>query len=146
VNLTEEQKAKSDDQLAQRLAKIFLDESSWESAPGHLAVELKGDSQCVIRWLEGLYYTGNIGYASKVAEMQNMLCDLSVSCRIRPPESGRNVFKWVYREGNTEADEMTWNARTGNCGLWLECSCDRLYPWFFRRRSFPTWCRVWLGA
>eukprot|EP00959_Pyramimonas_sp_CCMP1952_P300177 6278850-Pyramimonas_sp.AAC.1 len=73
--------------------------------------------------------------------MQNMLCDLSVSCLIRPPEAGRNTFKWVYREGNTEADEMTWNARTGNCGLWLECSCDRLYPWFFRRRSFPTWCR-----
>eukprot|EP00959_Pyramimonas_sp_CCMP1952_P124450 2602337-Pyramimonas_sp.AAC.1 len=30
VNLTEEQKAKSDDKFAQRLAKVFLDESSWE--------------------------------------------------------------------------------------------------------------------
>eukprot|EP00959_Pyramimonas_sp_CCMP1952_P334194 6999105-Pyramimonas_sp.AAC.1 len=116
--MTEEQKAKSDDKLSQRLAKLFLDESSWERVPGHLAVELKGDSQCVIRWLEGLYYTGNIGYAAKVAKMQNLLCDLSVSCLLRLPEYGRNIFKWVYREGNTEADEMTWNARTGNCGIW----------------------------
>eukprot|EP00959_Pyramimonas_sp_CCMP1952_P300176 6278848-Pyramimonas_sp.AAC.1 len=50
--------------------------------------------------------------------MQNLLCDPSVSCLIRPPEYGRDIFKWVYREGNAEADEMTWNARTGNCGLW----------------------------
>eukprot|EP00959_Pyramimonas_sp_CCMP1952_P433100 9069239-Pyramimonas_sp.AAC.1 len=54
--MAEEQKAKSDDKLAQRLAKVFLDESSWESVPGHFAVELKGDSQCVVRWLEGLFF------------------------------------------------------------------------------------------
>eukprot|EP00959_Pyramimonas_sp_CCMP1952_P377611 7909714-Pyramimonas_sp.AAC.1 len=35
---------------------------------------------------------------------------------MRPPNAGHNIIKWVYREGNERADELTWEARRGNTG------------------------------
>ena len=118
--MTEDQKAKANAKLARRLASIYENESSWDCIPGQISMELKGDSQCVIRWLERLYFTGNLGFAAKVAEMQNLLYDMSLACPLRPPELGRNIFKWTCREGNAEAESMTWEARTGNCRLWYD--------------------------
>eukprot|EP00959_Pyramimonas_sp_CCMP1952_P359054 7518208-Pyramimonas_sp.AAC.1 len=33
-----------------------------------------------------------------------------------PPNAGHNITKWVYREENERADELTWEARRGNAG------------------------------
>eukprot|EP00959_Pyramimonas_sp_CCMP1952_P022483 473019-Pyramimonas_sp.AAC.1 len=47
-------KQEDPDKLAKRLIAIFQDHTEFEFVPGKISVELMGDSQCVIRWLEGL--------------------------------------------------------------------------------------------
>jgi len=118
--LTEEQRKKEDVETSRRLAKIYEDATNFDSSLGGRSTELQGDSQVVIRWLEGRYFTANLGFASKVGEMQNLLYEMSSMYGVRPPELGRNIFKWTYREANTEADQMTWDARNGNCRLWFD--------------------------
>ena len=76
-------------------------------------MEMRGDSQCVIRWLTGSYRCYNELYARTIRDMQNRLYDMSVQHHILSPESGRDIWKWVYREGNEAADQETHLAREG---------------------------------
>jgi len=110
---TNENKSK---QKAIRLARIFLEQSEWLLDRDSLAVEIVGDSQVVINWLLGVWQTSNLVYASALHEAQNGLYDLAIAAKLRPPNAGYNILKWVYREGNDRADELTWEARKGNTG------------------------------
>eukprot|EP00959_Pyramimonas_sp_CCMP1952_P170131 3554267-Pyramimonas_sp.AAC.1 len=60
--LSEELSRKKEEVVSKRYAKIFEDYTEWEFQAGKLAVELKGDSQCVVRWVQGLYFTANVNY------------------------------------------------------------------------------------
>ena len=103
-------------QKAIRLARIFEEQSEWLLDRGSLAVEIVGDSQVVINWLLGVWQTSNLVYASALHEAQNELYELAIAAKLRPPNAGHNILKWVYREGNDRADELTWEARKGNTG------------------------------
>ena len=72
---------------------------------------MRGDSQCVIRWLTGRYRCHNTLYANTVHDMQNRLYELCVRYNLQSPESGRDIWKWIYREGNEAADLETHLAR-----------------------------------
>ena len=111
--VTNESKQK---QKAIRLAKIFEEQSEWHLDRRSLAMEIAGDSQVVIHWLLGVWQTSNLVYASALRETQNELYELAIAAKLRPPSAGHNIFKWVYREGNDRADELTWEARKGNTG------------------------------
>eukprot|EP00959_Pyramimonas_sp_CCMP1952_P189825 3971198-Pyramimonas_sp.AAC.1 len=41
---------------------------------------------------------------------------MTTIANMRPPNAGHTIIKWVYREGNERADELTWGARRGNTG------------------------------
>ena len=84
--------------------------------PRTIATELVGDSQVIVHWMLGLWQTSNLIYASALHDAQNHLHALASTARLRPPGPGHNIFKWVYREGNDRADELTWEARRGNTG------------------------------
>ena len=49
----------------------------------------------------------------EVADASSLLYELTTTSGIIPPSAGHDIWKWVYREGNTRADRMTWNARRG---------------------------------
>ena len=76
-------------------------------------MEFSGDSQVVVNWLLGLYATSNHVYTENVAKACNQVYALCSSLFILPPSAGHDIWKWVYREGNCRADEMTWAARRG---------------------------------
>jgi hypothetical protein len=52
-------------------------------------------------------------YSKTIADMQNKLHAVCKQLQIYSPEAGRDIWKWVYREGNTEADHETHVAREG---------------------------------
>eukprot|EP00959_Pyramimonas_sp_CCMP1952_P175094 3658886-Pyramimonas_sp.AAC.1 len=58
--LSEELSRKKEEVVSKRYSKILEDYREWEFQAGKLAVELKGDSQCVVRWVQGLYFTANV--------------------------------------------------------------------------------------
>ena len=116
-NEEEEPREKKEDleKISKRLAAIYLDQTEFVFTPGRISVELMGDSQCVIRWLEGLNSITNTKYASSVMWAQNTTNELADRCGLQAANLGRNVWKWIYREGNARADELTWTARRGRC-------------------------------
>eukprot|EP00959_Pyramimonas_sp_CCMP1952_P350118 7335543-Pyramimonas_sp.AAC.1 len=74
-------------------------------------MELRGDSQFGTRWLTCRYQCLNEVYARTIASMQNQLYSLCERYKILSPEAGRDIWKWVYREGDEEADHETHLAR-----------------------------------
>jgi len=110
---TEAELQRENDRLAKRLAALFDDETSWRMSRDWLALEMRGDSQCVTRWLTGKNKCLNQIYSRTIANMQNQLYSICNQFKIYSPESGRDIWKWVYREGNGEADHETHVAREG---------------------------------
>ena len=110
-------------ETSRRLAKIYERQSTWDFYPGYVSMELSGDSQVIVNWLTGLYSTSNWTYMNEVADVSNMLYDLTTTSRVIPPSAGHDIWKWVYREGNTRADRMTWRARRGQQ--------ERVFDWRF---------------
>ena len=108
---TDEQLQRELDRKAKRLLALFEDETRWRINPSRPCLEMRGDSQCVIRSLTGRYRCRNEVYARRVRDMQHRLYDMCVQYHILSPESGRDVWKWVYREGNDAADHETHVAR-----------------------------------
>jgi len=100
-------------ETSRRLGKICERQSTWEFYPGYASIELSGDSQVVVTWLTGLYETSNLIFMIDIAGVSNLLYLLTTTSGIIPPSAGHDIWKWVYREGNTMADRMTWNARRG---------------------------------
>eukprot|EP00959_Pyramimonas_sp_CCMP1952_P091120 1907413-Pyramimonas_sp.AAC.1 len=45
--------------------------------------------------------------------MQNILYSVCKQFKIYSPEAGRDIWKWVYREGGAEAGHETHVARKG---------------------------------
>ena len=110
---TEAELQRENDRLAKRLAALFDDETSWRMSRDWLALEMRGDSQCVTRWLTGKNKCLNQIYSQTIANMQNQLYSICNQFKIYSPEAGRDIWKWVYREGNEEADHETHVAREG---------------------------------
>ena len=111
--MTDDQKRRELERKSKRLAALNLDETRWRFNPECVCMELRGDSQCVTRWLTGRYKCSNEIYARTIASMQNRLYSLCTQFHISSPETGRDIWKWVYREGNDEADHETHLAREG---------------------------------
>eukprot|EP00959_Pyramimonas_sp_CCMP1952_P010887 228136-Pyramimonas_sp.AAC.1 len=113
--LSEVLSRKKEEEVSKRYAKILEDYTGWEFQTGKLAVELRGDSQCAVQWIQGLYFTANVNYDRIVGGIQNTIDTLAKSCGVQAASLGRRIFKWVYREDNTSADELTHRARHGGC-------------------------------
>ena len=55
----------------------------------------------------------------RVADVQHELWRISEECDIEGPSVGDDLWKHIYREANTYADELTWHARNGTCNLFF---------------------------
>ena len=73
---TDEQLQRELDRKAKRLLALFEDETRWRINPSRPCLEMRGDSQCVIRWLTGRCRCRNEVYARRVRDMQNRLYDM----------------------------------------------------------------------
>eukprot|EP00959_Pyramimonas_sp_CCMP1952_P175507 3667682-Pyramimonas_sp.AAC.1 len=102
--LSEELNRKKEEVVSKRYAKILEEYTEWEFQAGKLAVELEGDSQCVVRWIQGLCFTANVKYDKIVGGIQNTLDTLAKRCGVQAASLGRHISKWVHREDNTAAD------------------------------------------
>eukprot|EP00959_Pyramimonas_sp_CCMP1952_P468203 9492822-Pyramimonas_sp.AAC.1 len=104
---TAAQQQKELDRQAIILAALFSFETRWGTNSDWLCMELRGDSQCVTRWLTDRYKCLNEVYTRTIASMQNQLYSLCKRHKLLSPEAGRDIWKRVYREGNEEADHET---------------------------------------
>eukprot|EP00959_Pyramimonas_sp_CCMP1952_P044343 926833-Pyramimonas_sp.AAC.1 len=62
-----------------------------------------------------LLLTATVNCDRIVGGIQNSLDTLARSCGVQAASLGRRIFKWVCREYNTAADELTRRARHGVC-------------------------------
>ena len=67
----------------------------------------------MINWLNGIWKINKSDFQGRVAFIQNTL-DSAGEVSITTSNPGSDIFKHVYREWNTEADELTWHARKQN--------------------------------
>jgi len=87
-----------------------MNETVFDLESHRIPVELMGDSMTIVQWLRGLWRCTNIGYANMIARAQNTLDELT-DYVLRPPCAGADCVKHMYREGNTYADKLSWEAR-----------------------------------
>eukprot|EP00959_Pyramimonas_sp_CCMP1952_P461074 9480982-Pyramimonas_sp.AAC.1 len=68
---TEAQRQRENDRASKRIATLYYDDTNWRINPGSLALEMRGDSQCIIRWL-----TGKNRYLNEIYSQQKPPCKI----------------------------------------------------------------------
>ena len=101
------------DKKAARIMRNFENETEWDPQNiCEMGLEILGDSKTIINWMRGQWRATNKEYGDHVAKVQNTMSMLS-AWGLDAPKNGQDLFKHIYREGNTRADELSWEARVG---------------------------------
>ena len=109
-------KTLSPDDEAKRYASICdpARQTRWDSVRPGIGVQMMGDSSTVVGWLNGNFRCNSVGYSRRIESMQNNWLNGCRNYNARCPSLGANLWKHIYREGNTQADQLTWDARNNN--------------------------------
>ena len=112
---TEEEEEKERQRIAKRLWYNYQNETVWnEGLPestGTIMCQFSGDSLTAINWLKGKWHTQNNTYHKMLCKTHEAMEEWCVKYPVRPPNWGDDLWRHIYREGNEEADLLTWRAR-----------------------------------
>eukprot|EP00959_Pyramimonas_sp_CCMP1952_P341800 7160097-Pyramimonas_sp.AAC.1 len=115
--------AKEVETLANRLAALSEQDTMWDLIGDGMGLALSGGSLLICNWIYGLWKVGGgeggggHAYRASVDRFIQTLESLA-ELGVRLPSWGRDFVKRIYREGNSEADRLTHEARTGNVCVW----------------------------
>ena len=99
-----------------------------DEVPAHCRalLDLKGDSQVVVSWLNGTAKVISNHYRAKVLDAMDRLAERVFSGEALPAQQGGDWFRHVYREANTKADEVA--TATLEAGSFLARNAGRDIP------------------
>ena len=100
------------EKVAERLANAQVERPDWRKLPKTSIpkVFVTGDSMLICNWLNGNWSIRSQRYKNQVGALQNKI-DAAIEDMLIDVDEGSDFCGYIPREGNREADQLSWAAR-----------------------------------